>query len=175
MEALRKNSLNFGIFLGIFLVVMTTLIYSIDISLFTSSWIGIVNVIIITGFGVFSAIKYKKNIGGFITFKEVFSSFFITVALGFFISTLYSILLFNVIDTEAKAIITENIIKYSVEMMQKFGTKVGDINKMVEEMEKSDSFGALGQLKGFAFNLVVYSIIGLITALIIKRDRPQSL
>ena len=58
MEALRKNSLNLGIFLGIFLVVMTTLIYSIDISLFTSSWIGIVNVIIITGFGVFSAVKY---------------------------------------------------------------------------------------------------------------------
>jgi len=174
MEALRKNSLNFGIFLGIFLVVMTTLIYSIDISLFTSSWIGIVNVIIITGFGVFSAVKYKKNIGGFITFKEVFSSFFITVALGFFISTLYSILLFNVIDIEAKTIITENIIKYSAEMMQKFGTKAADINKMIVEMEKSDSFGALGQMKGFAFNLIVYSIIGLVTALIIKRDRPQS-
>lgn len=175
MEALRKNSLNFGLFLGVFLLIMTTLIYSIDISLFTSSWIGMVNVIIITGFGVFSATKHKKNIGGFATFKEVFSSFFITVALGFFISTLFSILLFNVIDTNAKAIITENIIKYSVEMMEKFGTKASDINKMIDEMQKSDSFGALGQLKGFAFNLIIYSIIGLITALIIKRDRPQSI
>ena len=82
--------------------------------------------------------------------------------------------MFNVIDIEAKAIITENIIKYSVEMMQKFGTKAADINKMIAEMEKSDSFGALGQMKGFAFNLIVYSIIGLVTALIIKRDRPQS-
>lgn len=175
MEALRKNSLNFGLFLGVFLVVLTTLIYSIDISLFTSSWIGIVNVVIITGFGVVASTKYKKSIGGFITFKEVFTSFFITVALGFFISTLFSILLFNVIDPNAKAIITENIIKYSVEMMEKFGTKAADVNKMVEEMQKSDSFGPLGQLKGFAFNLIVYSIIGLITALIIKRDRPQSI
>lgn len=175
MEALRKNSLNFGLFLGVFLVVMTTLIYSIDISLFTSSWIGIVNVIIITGFGAFAAMKYKKNIGGFITYKETFSSYFITVTLGFFISTAFSILLFNFIDPEAKTIITENIIKYSVTMMEKFGTKAADINKMIEEMQKSDPFGTMGQVKGFAFNLIVYSIIGLILSLIIKRDRPQSI
>ena len=175
MENLRKNALNFGLYLGLFLVLVTTLIYSIDISLFTSSWIGIVNVIVITGFGVFSALKYKKSIGGFISFKETFSCFFITVVLGFFISTLFSILLFNLIDTDAKSIITENIIKYSVEMMEKFGTKPSDINKMVEEMQKSDSFGPVGQLKGFAFNLIIYSIIGLISALIIKRESPQSL
>ena len=167
--------MTFGLFLGIFLVVITTLIYAIDISLFTSSWIGIVNIIIITGFGVYATTKHKKSIGGFITFKETFSSFFITVAVGFFISTIFMILLFNVIDTDAKTIITENVVKYTVEMMGKFGAKPADINKMVEEMQKSDSFGPVGQLKGFAFNLIIYSIIGLITALIIKRDRPQSL
>jgi hypothetical protein len=175
MEALRKNSMNLGLVLGVFLVVMTTLFYIIDISLFTSSWIGMVNITIITGFGAFAAIKYKKSIGGFITFKETFSSFFITVALGFFISTAFSILLFNFIDPEAKVSITENIIKYSVTMMEKFGTKASDINTMVEEMQKSDPFGFIGQLKGFAFNLIIYSIIGLVTALIIKRDRPQSI
>ena len=175
MENLRKISLNIGIFLGLFLVLVTTLIYSIDISLFTSSWIGIVNVIAITGFGVFSTLKYKKSIGGFISFKETFSCFFITVVVGFFISTIFSILLFNVIDTDAKTIITENVIKYTVEMMEKFGAKPSDINKMVEEMQKSDSFGIAGQLKGFIFNLIIYSIIGLISALIIKKERPQSL
>lgn len=175
MQNLRKNSLNFGLFLGLFLVLVTTLIYSIDISLFTSSWIGIVNVIVITGFGVFSALKYKKSIGGYISFKETFSSFFITVVIGFFISTLFSILLFNLIDTDAKATITENIIRYTVEMMEKFGAKPSDINKMADEMQKSDSFGMAGQLKGFAFNLIIYSIIGLISALIIKKERSQSL
>ena len=59
-------------------------------------------------------------------------------------------------------------------MMEKFGAKPGDINNVIKEMEKSDSFGVAGQLKGFAFNLVIYSIIGLITALIVRRERPQS-
>ena len=175
MEALRKNSMNFGVILGVILVLMITLMYAIDISLFTKWWVGIFNVVIITSFGVIAATKYKKSIGSFITFKEAFTSFFITVVIGFFISTLFTILLFNYIDVEAKRVISENIIKYTVEMMQKFGTKAADINKMVAEMEKSDSFGTFSQLKGFAFNVIVYCIIGLISALIIKRERPQSL
>ena len=60
-------------------------------------------------------------------------------------------------------------------MMQKFGAKPGDINNVIKEMEKSDSFGVAGQFKGFAFNIVVYSIIGLISALIIRREHPQSI
>ena len=31
------------------------------------------------------------------------------------------------------------------------------------------------EAKGFAFNIIIYSIIGLITALIIRRERPQSI
>ena len=174
MEALRKNSINFGLILGVFLVVMTTIIYAVNINLFTSTWIGIVNILIISGFGIFAVLKYKKNIGGFITFKESFTGFFITVVIGFIISTLFSILLFNYIDPEAKAILTENIIKYTVEMMQKFGAKPADLNKMIEEMRSTDSFGVMGQLKGFAFNTILYSIIGLIASLILKKDKPQS-
>jgi len=175
MEDLRKNAINFGLILGVLLIVLNTLIYSIDLSLFSSSWIGIVNLVIITGFGVYSTLKYKKTTDGFMTFKEAFTSFFTTVVIGFFISTLFSILLFNFIDVEAKTIITDNVIKYTVSMMEKFGTKPADINKMVAEMQKSDSFGPVGQLKGFAFNIVIYSIIGALTALILKRDRPQSI
>lgn len=175
MEAMRKISMNYGIILGLTMIVVTTVMYVVDINLFTSSWIGIVNIAIITGFGVFAAVKSKKNNGGFLSFKETFTCFFITVVLGVFISTLYSILLFNLIDPESKAVITENVIKKTVEMMQKFGGKAADINKMVEEMQKTDSFGMWGQLKGFAFGLILYSIIGLITALIVRRERPQSI
>lgn len=175
MDTQKKIALNMGLFLGLALTVLITLIYAIDINLFTKSWIGILNMVLITFFGILAASNYKKTLGGFISFKTAFTSFFIAVVIGFFISTLYNILLFNVIDLEAKAIITENVIKYTVEMMQKFGAKASDINKVVEEMQKSDSFGVFGQLKGFFFNVIVYCIIGLIASLVIKREPPQSL
>jgi tetrahydromethanopterin S-methyltransferase subunit B len=175
MEAMRKNSMNFGVILGLTLVVLTTLMYAIDINTFTSSWAGIVTIVIITGFGAVAASKQKKANGGFLSFKESFTCFFITVVLGVFISTLYSILLFNFIDPEAKTVIMENLIKKTIGMMEKFGAKPADINAMSQEMQKTDSFGLWGQLKGFLFNIILYSIIGLITALIVRRERPQSI
>lgn len=175
MDTQKKIALNTGLLLGLTLTLLLTILYVIDLNLFTKSWVGIVNVAIITVFGVLAAVQYKKTLGGFITFKESFTSFFTAVVIGFLISTLFNILLFNVIDVEAKTILSENVIKYTVEMMQKFGAKAADINKVVEDMRASDSFGVAGQLKGFFFNVIFYSIIGLISSLIIKRVPSQSL
>jgi hypothetical protein len=118
MDTQKKIALNVGLFLGLTLTLLIALIYAIDLNLFTKSWIGIINVLIITVFGVLSTTQYKKNVGGFINFKTAFTSFFITVLIGFMISTLFNLLLFNVIDVEAKTILSENVIKYTVEMMQ---------------------------------------------------------
>jgi hypothetical protein len=175
MDTQKKIAINMGLYLGLTLTLLIAVIYAIDLNLFTESWIGIVNVLLITVFGALSATQFKKNLGGFINFKTAFTSFFITVLIGFMISTLFNLLLFNVIDVEAKTILSENVIKYTVEMMQKFGAKAADINKVVEDMRASDSFGVAGQLKGFFFNIIFYSIIGLVCSLIIKRVPPQSL
>jgi Protein of unknown function (DUF4199) len=175
MEALRKNAINYGMFLGLFLIVIYTIVYAVDISLFTNSWVGIINMMVITGFGIYATTKFKKGNANFISFKEAFSSFIITVIIGSLIYTLFFIVLLNFIDTEAKTIITDNVIKYTVDMMQKFGGKAADINKIIKDMKDSDSFGIIGQLKGFAYSIVLYSIIGLITALIIKKEKPQSI
>lgn len=167
--------MNVGLYLGLTLILLTTVMYAIDINLFTSTWIGMVNLLIITGFCIFAALKNKKANGGFISFKEAFTSFVVTFVVGFLLSTIYTIILLNYIDPEAKAILTENIIKTTIAMMEKFGGKTADMNKVIEEMQKTDSFGVAGQLKGFAFSVIIYSIIGLITALVVKRERPQSI
>ena len=175
MEPLRKNSVNYGVLLGVFMILATAIIYAVDLDLFTNAVYGVVNFIIIAAFGVLSAIKSKKSLGGFMTFKQAFTAFFITILIGLTISTLFSILLFNFIDPDAKAVIMENVIKSTAEMMEKFGTPASEIEKIAEEMEKTDSFGPMGQLQGFVMNLIIYSIVGLIAALIVKRDRPESL
>jgi hypothetical protein len=173
MEALRKNSMNFGLYLGVILVLLTTVYYAIDLSLFTGS-IGLLNIVIITAFGIIAANKHKNNIGGFITYKESFTSFFITILIGYVMSAVFMILLFNVIDPEAKVFLTEEMIKKTVDMAQQFGAKTADLNKFITEVKKTDSFGTASQLKGSLFGIVGYCIIGLIAALVIKKEKPES-
>ena len=95
MDTQKKIALNMGLFLGLALTLLITMIYVIDLSLFTKSWIGILNMVLITLFGIIAATNYKKTLGGFISFKSAFTSFFIAVVVGFFISTLFNILLFK--------------------------------------------------------------------------------
>ena len=175
MEALRKNAANLGLFLGLTMILLTTVAYAVDLNLFTKWWFGTITMASVVVFGCISAVRNKRNAGGFLSFKETFTSFIITAVVGLFISTIYSLVLLNVIDPEAKNVITENVIKYTVDMMQGFGAKPSDINKMVEEMKNTDNFGPAGQLKGFLWNIVIYSIVGLIASLIIRRERPQSI
>lgn len=175
MEDLRKNAINYGMYLGLILIAFNTIIYAVDINLFTNMWVGILSMIIMVSVAVFTTVKYKNKLGGFLSFKEAFSSFIITVIVGSLISVLYTIVLFNFIDPEAGRILGENLIKYTTGLMEKFGAKPADINEAVKEMAKTDSYGIYGQLKGYISSIVIYSIIGLVTALIIKRDRPQSL
>lgn len=175
MEDLRKNAINYGMYLGLILIAFTTIIYAIDINLFTNMWIGLVTMLLMVSGAVFSTVKQKTKMGGFLSFKEAFSSFIITVIVGSTISVAYTIVLFNFIDPEAKKILTENLIKYTTSLMQKFGAKPADINEAVKEMSKTDSYGIYGQFKGYISSIVIYSIVGLISALIIKRERPQSL
>ena len=167
-EAVKKNGLNFGIILGIIGIVITALIYSLDITMFVNMWLGICLFLINLVIGIVAVVKTKKALGGLITFKDAFTTYFITMALGALINTLFMFILFNFIDPSAKEIITEKSVETTAKMMQGFGAKTEDIKLTLEQIKKTDNWSALNLLKSYAFGLIFYIIIGLIVAVAFK-------
>lgn len=125
-EVIKKNGVTYGITLGIILALITATIYAIDLKLFVSGWIGGLSFVIYVVVGILLLTKTKKEIG-FFSFKDAFTTFFITTIIAIAISTLFSILLFNVIDPEAKETVHQLLIKYMAETLQKFGTPASAI------------------------------------------------
>jgi hypothetical protein len=167
-EAVKKNGLNFGIILGVIGIVVTTLIYTIDINMFVSIWLGICLFLVNLIIGIVAVVKTKKALGGLITFKEAFTTYFITMALGALINTLFMFILFNFIDPSAKEIITEKSVETTAKMMQGFGAKTEDIKSTIEQIKATDNWSAFNLLKSYLFGLVFYIIIGLIVAAAFK-------
>lgn len=167
-NTIKKNGSTYGLILGIILVLFTTIMYVVDLSLFTSTWVGIVNFVIIIGFGIYTSIVNKKVLKGIMTYKEAFLSFILPIIIGMAIYVLYNILLFNVIDPEAKGVITDNIVKMTRDMMSKFNVPAADINKAITEIENKDNFGPWPQIQSYFFMIVFYSVLGLLVALIFK-------
>lgn len=165
---IRKNSLSLGITLGAILSIITAIMYSIDLSLFTSTWIGILNFVLIIGIGIYASIKNKKALKGIMSFKEAFASFIGPILIGVAIYILFNILLFNVIDPEAKVVITENVIEMTENMLAKFGVPQAEIDKAITEIESKDNFGFGAQIQSYFWYAIIYSLIGLLVALIFK-------
>ena len=172
-KTLRLNAKNLGIYLGLSLSLITVLIYVIDLSIFTSLWLMLFNFLLILGFGIFSAASAKKAMNGFPSFKEVFTSYTITMALGLLISTLVGILIFSVIDPEAAATVKELSLESTQELMTKFGAPEAEIEKAMAEAAANDPFSITTQIKNYFGFLVFMLVIGLLVSLVFKKKDPS--
>ena len=172
-KSMKSLATNWGLYLGVILALLGVIGY-VNLDLLTKWWFGISMLILIIVFGIVSSMKSKALQGGFISFKLAFTSFFITVALGLVVSTFVTIVIYNFVDPEAAVTLKEKIIDSQAEMMQNFGAPEEAIAKALEEFEAQENMFAIGQvLKSLAFQLIGYIIVGLIAALVIKKNNPD--
>ena len=172
-EIIKKNGISYGIITGVVSALITTLIYSIDLKLFTSMWVGFASIAIYIVIGVILLSKTKKELKGIFPFKDAFTTYFISAVVGILISVVFNIILFNFIDPSAKETIKELSIKYAVEMMQKFNTPTSAINEAVKKLQENDQFSVIELLKGSIFSIVFSALFGLLLALIFKSKPTQ--
>ncbi len=171
----KKSAVNYGLILGAVLALMTTLMYVLNTELFTKWWIGILSFLIVIVVAIVSVAKAKGILGGVMSFKEAFTVYFITVAIGSLISTLVGILIFNIIDPDLAAFLQERTLEMTAEFLQKMGTPQVEIDKQMAKMADQDNFAILSQLKNYVFGLAFMSVIGLLVALIFKTKNPNPL
>jgi len=172
-EVIKKNGITYGVMIGIASALVTATIYAIDLNLFTSWWVGLVGIAISLTLSIILLSKTKKELKGFFTFKEAFTTYFIAALIGILISTFFNILLFNVIDPSAKETLNELVIKYTANMMQKFGSPASVINETIDKMKLSNPYSTIELLKGSVFAIVISSIFGLIFAAFFKSKTTQ--
>ena len=171
-EIIKKNGINFGIITGAISVLITSSVYLIDLSLLTKWWLGLSILLIYIAVGCVLLVRTKKDLGGYMSFKEGFTTYFISALIGVAISVVFNILLFNFIDPEAAVTLKEMTLQSTAEMMKKFGAPTSEIKKAVEKLESYDQFSALEQLKGSIWSIVGSAVFGLILAAIFKKDKP---
>ena len=172
-EIIKKNGITFGVTIGIVSALITATIYAIDLNLFTSWWIGVLSILTYLVLGIVLLSKTKRELNGVFSFKDAFTTYFIAILIGILISTLFNILLFNFIDPSAKDTLNDLMIKYTVNMMQKFGTPASAINEAIAKLKENSPCSTVELLKGSVFSIVFSSIFGLILAAFFKSKSTQ--
>ena len=174
METNMKNlSIEIGYKLGGILALSTILVYAIDFKLFLNPWVGIGFFIITVVAGVYSTIQSRKINNG-ASFKQAFTSYFIAVAVGYLLGNLTTILVFVIIDPEAAKVLDEEMLIMTKEMLEGFGMSSDMIALSMDEASKKSNFSLSSIAMQYVGNLVFFSLIGLLTSLIFKKDKTEA-
>ena len=173
-EIIKKNGATYGIISGIISILILTVIYTVDVMLFVSSWITFLKVLIFIGLSIILLVNTKKQLNGQISFKDAFKTYFIFASLSLLLTTIFEIILFNVIDPSLKDTLKELLIKTIVPFLEKFNTPAKAINEAVKNIQENDQFSIIELIKGYFSYLVISAILGLILAAIFKSKSPSS-
>ena len=165
----KSNSINLGLYLGATLAAVVVVIYAVNLDLMVEWWLSFALLTVVIAFGVVAAKRAKNNNDGLLSFKEAFVNYFLTIVVGTAISSVVGIVIFNVIDPEAAAHLNEQILLESKQMMEGFGMPQEVMATALDEASKKDNFSIGSQLQSYVFSLALYTIIGLIVALIVKK------
>ena len=170
----KKNAINFGVISGAIGILITTLMYLVDLKLFVNMWIGFGMLAIWIIIGCILLSKAKKENNGVMTFKDGFTTYFLSAVIGILISTTFNIILFNFVDPAAKDTLTEHLMEMQVGMLEKFDATQEQINEAIAKIKESSQFSIQGQLTGIVWSMLGAAIFGLILAAIFKSKSPSS-
>ncbi len=169
-NSIKSIAKNYGTYLGGLLALLTVLVYAVSLDMMTNVWYSIFILLLIVVFGIVSVVKTKSKLEGYISFKQSFTAYFITVLIGLVISTVVAYVIFNIIDPEAANILKEKSIERMISFMEGFGAPAESIAEAVDKMENDNQFSIANILMSLAGQLVLFSIIGLIVAAVMKKN-----
>ena len=169
---LRDFILQSGLVLGVTLGILILAAYFMGVETMVSWWVSLLNIGLVIGCPVYFAVNWKKRCGGYIEFKNAFLIIFLIFSIGTFLSTLFNITLYTVIDPGLPEAIFNAAIEKSTAMMQRFGAPDDKIDEVIEKMQNNKGdFSAASMMKGYFGYLMAGIIIALIGAGIIKKNK----
>ncbi|MBB1139976.1 DUF4199 domain-containing protein [Myroides sp. WP-1] len=165
---LNKVGITFGIVLALYYVLFNCTLFFTDKTLFANKFVGFFNMFVIIVIGVLCVFMAKRKVGGYVTFREAFTPYLITVAIGVTVNYLMYNILFNLVDPSAKELINTVLHDMLVDTLNNSGLPQEQINEQLSKSEELNQFEPGSQLFMWAGSILRMSILGLLLAAIFK-------
>lgn len=165
---LNQHPIKWGAVLGLIAVVITLLIYLVDVTMLIGSYMSFVWIAVFVAIPIYAGRDYRTKLGGYLSFKNAFLNAFIILLIGGFIVSAFEFVLYNFIDSDIIPILVEIQIETTMKAMEALGGAGTEMmDGMAEGIEKGYSLA--GQAQGFLYKIAFYAIGALIIGAINKK------
>lgn len=169
-----KGAIKPAITIGLTFVLFLVALYVIDAKFLAIAWLPLIALLCVIIAIVVFGVKFRNINGGYLSYGKAYLFCVITFALATLISNIYNILLFEVIDPELGPYVADLMVENSVNMMRKFGQSEAAIDSQYDQIKQQsyESLTAPSFVKRYFILLIIYAVITLLTALIVKKSEP---
>ena len=156
-----------GLIIGLALIVFSLLDWALGFYGQNTGFSLLTYVIIFCGL-LWAGFSYRKSLGGYISYGQAFGYSVMVAAFFAFVSTIFSLILTNIIDPTYM----ERIMEFTEQKLLEAGLPESQIDNALE-MSKKFSNPAITFIIGFLGSTFFSTIIALITSAIVKRNNPN--
>lgn len=173
-KTIKNNGVLFGLILASWYSISTLLIFFFYQELFVNVYMGFTNTLVSLSVATISLLVAKKKLGGRITFKDAFTSYLIPIVMGLAALIIVSMILFNIVDPSMKEVFINMSIAFTEKNMGGLQVAPEAIESTIEQIKNTDNFSISNQFKAFAWKTLLYSIGGMLIALILRNQSEFS-
>jgi hypothetical protein len=171
MNKTSNTGLTYGLISGLAVVVITLFLYTGGVETFLSPVAYLAYVVMIV-FAVLAARKDKKENGGYLEFAKALKVIFTVFALSLLIQVIFSYILLNFIDTGFRDALMQATLDKIESFMKRLGAPQSEIDKAIDGAAKEDPTSIKSQIMGYAIWCIVFFLVSLIIAAIMKKNKP---
>jgi len=177
-NSINNFSVKNGLLIGLIVVVLNVVYYIIDpLFAFTNTWVGIFSLVLLITLLVVLGLDVRKKIGGYWSYGQAFTSLIIMAAIVVLLSTIYSFILFKFVDPQLPAKATAALLEKTTATLNNLGMDQSKIDAATESFKNGEMEAKLqptlkNELVAFVTGVLIYGVISLIIAAIIKKKAP---
>jgi hypothetical protein len=135
--------------------------------------IAFLSYIIVIVLGAAAALVQKRANDGWLPFHQAVKVCFTVFVLGLAARTLFPWLLVNLIDPHFKQLLLPEILAGAERSYRSLGVSEDQIRPQLEAIRTQDNFALSSLLMGLAFSYIVFFLIALVIAAIVKRKKEE--
>ena len=173
--SLFQHALKWGLIVGGISIALSIVFYAIDYAMLANWKFGIFVFAMFIGLAIYAGINYRNEIGGFLPYGKAFQHGFILMAVSGLISTLFTMILYTVIDPDLPAKLTDVAMENAAKMMESFGMPADQMDQAMEDARKrtENQFSVSGLAMGYGIGLIIYAVLSSITSNFVKKNPPE--
>jgi hypothetical protein len=169
-----NHVLKWAVIMAVVGILLAIIMYVIDYTLMVQFKMLLIALAIYLGIAIFAGIEYRNSIGGFMSYGKAWQHAMAIFAISALITTMFNLLLYNVIDPELPGKLAEATLENQRAMMANFGAPEDQIDKEIEKARErtENQFKPAGQALGYLIILAFSAVMALISSIFVKKNEP---